>query len=323
MECDMLESYLKQETERQKLGIPPLPLSPEQTAEVCQSREGPPAGKEGLLLTLIKNRVSPGVDPAAKVKAEWLAKVARGEATSPVVSKNDAFFLLGTMLGGYNVGPLVEFLDNPELGAAAAEALKHTILVYGAFDKVVEKSKTNAQAKSVLESWANGDWFLKRPDFPEKMTFKVFKVDGEINTDDFSPAKHASTRPDIPLHALAMGETRFPGGIETIRKFREEGHRVVFVGDDVGTGSSRKSACNSVMWHIGEDTPYIPNQRRAGVVIGGLIAPIFFNTTEDSCGLPLLAEVGRMKTGDLIPPDTKTGEIRNAADEAITRFEFN
>ncbi len=318
----MLESYLKQEAERRKLGIPPLPLSPDETADVSRLLESPPAGKEEILLNLIKNRVSPGVDPAAKVKAEWLTKVARGEAGSPVVSKNDAVFLLGTMLGGYNVDPLVEFLDNPEFGAAAAEALKHTILVYGAFDKVVEKSKSNAHAKTVLESWANGDWFLKRTDFPEKMTFKVFKVDGEINTDDFSPAKHASTRPDIPLHAQAMGETRFPGGIETIKKFREEGHRVVFVGDVVGTGSSRKSACNSVMWHIGEDIPYIPNKRRAGVVIGGLIAPIFFNTTEDSCGLPLLAEVGRMKTGDIITLDTKTGEIRNEAGEVITRFEF-
>jgi len=318
----MLDSYLKQEAERQRLGIPPLPLSPDETAGVCALLESPPAGREEFLLNLIKNRVSPGVDPAAKVKAEWLARVARGDASSPLISKTDAVFLLGTMLGGYNVDPLVEFLDNPDLAAAAAEALKHTILVYGVFDNIVEKAKTNAHAKSVLDSWANGDWFLKRPGFPERMTFKVLKVDGEINTDDFSPAKHASTRPDIPLHAQAMGETRFPGGIEIIRKFREEGHRVVFVGDVVGTGSSRKSACNSVMWHIGEDIPHIPNKRRAGVVIGGLIAPIFFNTTEDSGGLPLLAEVGRMKTGDIITLDTKTGEIRNEAGEVIAKFEF-
>jgi aconitate hydratase 2 / 2-methylisocitrate dehydratase len=318
----MLDSYLKQEAERQKLGIPPLPLTPEQTAEVTKLLESPPAGREEFLLNLIKNRVSPGVDPAAKVKAEWLARIARGESSSPLVSKKDAVFLLGTMLGGYNVDPLVEYLDDPELAPAAAEALKNTILVYGAFDKIVEKAKSNAQAKSVLDSWANGDWFLKRPDFPERMTFKVFKVDGEINTDDFSPAKHASTRPDIPLHAQAMGETRFPGGLETIRKFREEGHRVVFVGDVVGTGSSRKSACNSVMWHIGEDVPYIPNKRRAGVVIGGLIAPIFFNTTEDSGGLPLRAEVGRMKTGDMVTLDTKSGEIRNEAGEVIAGFKF-
>jgi aconitate hydratase 2 / 2-methylisocitrate dehydratase len=318
----MLDTYLKQEAERRKLGIPPLPLNPEQTGEVCRFLESPPAGKEEFLLNLLKNRVSPGVDPAAKVKAEWLAKVGRGEARSPVVSKKEAVFLLGTMLGGYNVDPLVELLDDPELGPDAAEALKHTILVYGAFERIAEKSKGQSQAKMVLESWANGDWFLKKPDFPEQMTFKVFKVDGEINTDDFSPAKQASTRPDIPLHALAMGETRFPGGLETIRKFREEGHRVAFVGDVVGTGSSRKSACNSVMWHIGEDIPYIPNKRRAGVVIGGLIAPIFFNTTEDSGGLPLLAEVGRMKTGDIITIETKTGEIRNEAGGVIAKFEF-
>ncbi|MGB7296737.1 MAG: aconitate hydratase B, partial [Candidatus Aminicenantales bacterium] len=318
----MLESYLKQETERQKLGIPPLPLNPEETAEVCRLLESPPAGQEEFLLDLIKNRVSPGVDPAAEVKAAWLARVAKGEAASPLVPKKDAVFLLGTMLGGYNVGPLVDLLDDPALAPDAAEALKHIILVYGAFDAVVEKSGSNLHARSVLESWAAGEWFLKRPGFPDKMTFKVFKVDGEINTDDFSPAKHASTRPDIPLHSLAMGETCFPGGIETIRKFREEGHRVVFVGDVVGTGSSRKSACNSVMWHIGEDIPYIPNKRRAGVVIGGLIAPIFFNTTEDSGGLPLLAEVGRMKTGDLITLDTGTGEILNEAGEVIARFEF-
>jgi len=318
----MLDSYLENEAERQKLKIPALPLSPEQTVEVCQLLENPPAGKGEFLLNLLKNRVSPGVDPAAKVKAEWLAKVGRGEVRSSALSGKEAVFLLGTMLGGYNVDPLVEFLDDPELGPDAADALKHTILVYGAFDKIAEKSKGNVQARSVLESWANGDWLLKRPDFPEQMTFKVFKVDGEINTDDFSPAKHASTRPDIPLHALAMGETRFPGGIETIRKFREEGHRVVFVGDVVGTGSSRKSACNSVLWHIGEDIPYIPNKRRAGVVIGGLIAPIFFNTTEDSGGLPLMAEVGRIRTGDIISLNTKTGEIRDEAGEVIAKFEF-
>jgi len=318
----MLESYLKQEAERQMLGIPPLPLNPGETAEVCRLLENPPADKEEFLLDLIKNRVSPGVDPAAEVKAGWLAKVAGGEAASPLVSKKDAVFILGTMLGGYNVEPLVDLLDDPALAPDAAEALKHIILVYTAFDSIVEKSKANPHAKSVLESWANGDWFLKRPGFPEKMTFKVFKVDGEINTDDFSPAKHASTRPDIPLHSLAMGETRFPAGIETIRKFREEGHRVVFVGDVVGTGSSRKSACNSVMWHIGEDIPFIPNKRRAGVVIGGLIAPIFFNTTEDSGGLPLLADVSRMKTGDLISLDTRTGEIRSEAGEVIALFQF-
>jgi len=318
----MLESYFKQEGERQKQGIPPLPLNPDETAEVCRHLENPPAGKEELLLNLLKNRVAPGVDPAAKVKAEWLDKVARGLVHSPVVSKKEAVFVLGTMLGGYNISPLVECLDDPDLAPEAAKALKQTILVYGAFDTVAEKSKTNPLAKEVLLSWANGKWFLARPAIPEESTFKVFKVDGEINTDDFSPAKNAWSRPDIPLHALSMGETRFPGGQAAIRKFREEGHNVVFVGDVVGTGSSRKSACNSLMWHIGEDIPFIPNKRRGGVVIGGLIAPIFFNTTEDSGGLPLLADVGKLKTGDLITIETKTGLIKNEAGETIAAFEF-
>jgi len=318
----MLESYFKQESERQKQGIPALPLNPDETAEVCRLLENPAAGKEELLLGLLKNRVAPGVDPAAKVKAEWLAQVASGLGRSPVVSRKDAVFLLGKMLGGYNINPLVEFLDEPGLAPEAAKALKHIILVYGAFDTIAEKSKTNSFAKEILLSWADGEWFLSRPEIPEKFVLKVFKVDGEINTDDFSPAKNAWSRPDIPLHALSMGETRFPGGLATIKKFREEGHMVVFVGDVVGTGSSRKSACNSLMWHIGEDIPFIPNKRRGGVVIGGLIAPIFFNTTEDSGGLPLLADVSKIKTGDIITIETRTGFIKNEAGETIASFEF-
>ncbi len=318
----MLDTYFKQKTEREKLGIPPLPLNPSETEEVCRWLENPPAGKEEMLLDLLRNRVSPGVDPAAKVKAEWLSRVARGEVSSPLISKKDAIFLLGTMVGGYNVDPLVDFLEVEELAPVAASALKNIILVYGAFDKVVEKSTRNPWAKEVLLSWAEAEWFRSRPEIPEKITFKVFKVDGEINTDDLSPAKNAWSRPDIPLHALSMGETRFPGGISTIHKFKQEGYRVAFVGDVVGTGSSRKSACNSLMWHIGEDIPYVPNKRRGGLVIGGLIAPIFFNTTEDSGGLPLITEVSRMKTGDVITLDTRTGEIFNQAGELVARFEF-
>lgn len=318
----MLESYFKQKAERQKLGIPPLPLNPTETKELCRLLESPPVGQEASLLDLLKNGVSPGVDPSAQVKAEWLARVARGETFSPVVSKREAVFLLGTMLGGYNVDPLVDFLDVEELAPAATEALKNIILVYGAFDRVVEKSSQNPWAKEVLISWAEAEWFRSRPELPETLTFKVFKVDGEINTDDFSPAKNAWSRPDIPLHALSMGETRFPGGISIIKKFREEGYRVAFVGDVVGTGSSRKSACNSLMWHIGEDIPYVPNKRRGGWVIGGLIAPIFFNTAEDSGGLPLVTDVSRMKTGDIITLNTKTNEIFNQAGQVIARFEF-
>ena len=318
----MLEAYFAQEKERAKLGIPPLPLSPAETGDVCRFLEAPEGAKGDLILALLRDRVSPGVDPAARVKADWLARIARGELVSPLVSRKDAVPLLGTMLGGYNIGPLVAFLEDPELGAAAADALKKTILIYGAFDAVLGMSKKNRFALSVVKSWAAGEWFLSRPAFPDSLVLKVFKVDGEINTDDFSPAKHASTRPDIPLHALAMGETRFPEGTRMIRSFREEGRRVAFLGDVVGTGSSRKSACNSVMWHIGEDIPFVPNKRRGGVVLGGLIAPIFFNTTEDSGGLPIMCDVGRMKTGDIIVIDTNARVIANEAGAEIAKFEF-
>jgi aconitate hydratase 2/2-methylisocitrate dehydratase len=319
----MLENYRKMETERKAQGIPPLPLNPEETAEVCRNLELPGSGDWVELVGLIKNRVSPGVDSAAKVKAEWLARIARVEAKSPAVSKLDAVFMLGKMLGGYNVDPLVDFLGIEELAAAAAEALKSTILVYGAYEAVVRLSRMNARAKAVLESWARGEWFLSRPALAETLNMTVFKVDGEINTDDFSPAKHAATRPDIPLHALAMGLTRFPGGLETIARLRAEGRRVVFVGDVVGTGSSRKSACNSVMWHIGEDIPFIPNKRRGGVVLGGLIAPIFFNTTEDSGGLPIeKLDVTRLQTGNDIVLDFKAGAVRTGEGEVLSRFDL-
>lgn len=318
----MLESYFQKEKERQAMGIPAPPLTPEEVAEVCAGLENPPAGLEEKLLDLIKNRVSPGVDPGAKIKADWLAKIARREKKSPLISPVEAVNLLGTMLGGYNVDPLVNFLDDPELAEAAASALKKIILVYGAFQKIVEKAKSNPYAREVLESWAKGEWFLSRPEIPEKIVVKVFKVDGEINTDDLSPAKHAWSRPDIPLHSLSMGETRFPGGIKVIKQFRDEGFKVAFVGDVVGTGSSRKSACNSLMWHIGDDIPYVPNKRRGGIVLAGLIAPIFFNTTEDSGGLPLMTDVTSLKTGDVITLNTKEGIIVNDRGEVIAHFEF-
>lgn len=318
----MLELYFKHESERKQLEIPSLPLSPEQAKDVCGLLENPPEGRGELLLSLIQDRVSPGVDPAAKVKAEWLAKIARGEASSPLLTKNQAVFLLGTMLGGYNVELLLSFLEDEELAEEAAKGLKRTILVYGSFEKIVEMSKRNTHAKDILKSWANGDWFQSRPELPEKLSLKVFKVEGEINTDDLSPAKHAWSRPDIPFHALSMGETRFPGGIDTIRKFREGGSQVAFVGDVVGTGSSRKSATNSLLWHIGEDIPFVPNKRRGGVVIGGLIAPIFFNTVEDSGGLPIMCDVKKMKTGDIVIIDTKSGTITNKAGETVAHFAF-
>ncbi len=317
----MLEAYREMEKERAKAGLPPLPLTPAEVAEVCRALERT-GGEEGAALRgLLEDRVAPGVDPSAKVKAEWLAAVAKGGTKAPAVSREDAVRILGTMLGGFNVEPLVEALADRAVAAAAAEALKRTVLVYGRFDAIVELSATNPFAKSVLESWAAGEWFLSREAFPESLVLKVFKVDGEINTDDFSPAGDAPTRPDIPLHAQSMGEKRFPGGNDVMRKFREEGHRVAFVADVVGTGSSRKSACNSLMWHIGEDIPHVPNKRRAGVVIGGLIAPIFFNTAEDSGGLPLLADVTRMKTGDVVTLDFKAGVIRDASGAGISKLE--
>lgn len=319
----MLELYFKQEAERQAQGIPPLPLNPEGTEELCRLLENPPKDKEDLLMKLLNERVAPGVDPAAKVKAAWLTKVAKSKVSSPLLTKTDAALLLGTMLGGYNVEPLIEFLEDKELASEAAEALKQTVLVYSAFDTIAEMSKSNSYAKEVLTSWANGDWFLSKPPFPEKLSLKIFKVDGEVNTDDLSPAKYAWSRPDIPLHALSMGETRFPGGIETIKKFRDEGHQVVFVADVMGTGSSRKSATNSMLWHIGADIPYVPNKRRGGVVIGSLIAPIFFNTVEDSGGLPIKCDVEKLVTGDIIIIDTKEGVISNGSGGTIASFEFH
>ncbi len=319
----MLDTYFKNEGERKAQGIPPLPLDPDQTRELCQILEDPPQGEEALFLNLLKNRIPPGVDPAAKVKAEWLNDLTNGRVSSPFLDKKDAVVLLGTMLGGFNVGPLIALLENDKLAPEAARALKGTILVYNAFDKVADMARDNSYAKDVLESWANGEWFLSRLELPDKLTLKVYKVDGEINTDDFSPAKHAWSRPDIPLHALSMGETRFPGAIDTIRQFRDEGHRVVFVGDVVGTGSSRKSATNSVMWHIGEDIPFVPNKRRAGVVLGGLIAPIFFNTVEDSGGLPIMCDVTRLKTGDVIALDTQAGTITDEKGEKVSAFELD
>ncbi|MCX8160863.1 MAG: bifunctional aconitate hydratase 2/2-methylisocitrate dehydratase [Candidatus Saccharicenans sp.] len=318
----MMESYFQKAREREKQGIPPLPLTAEEAQELCQLLENPPAGKEQDLVYLLEQRISPGVDPAARVKAEWLTQIALGRRKSPLVSPQRAVFLLGTMIGGYNVEPLVSMLEKPELAPMAASALKNIILVYGAYDKVLDLSRSNKYAREVLESWARGEWFLSRPDLPEIIELKVFKVDGEINTDDFSPAKYAWSRPDIPLHALSMGETRFPGGLEIIKQFRQEGYRVAFVGDVVGTGSSRKSACNSLMWHIGEDIPFVPNKRRGGVVIGGLIAPIFFNTTEDSGGLPIQAEVSRLKTGDVVRIKTREGVIVSESGEVLARFDW-
>ena len=306
---EMLVEYRKHVDERAALGVPPQPLTDAQTAALVELLKNPPAGEEAYLVDLLENRVPAGVDQAAYVKAAFLNAIVKGEATSPLVSKERAVYLLGTMLGGYNVAPLVELLDNAELGGLAADALKKTLLVFDAFHDVEEKAKAgNANAKAVLESWAEAEWFTSRPDVPSEMTITVFKVTGETNTDDLSPAQDAWSRPDIPLHANAMlkntrdginpekhGEV---GPISQIKELIAKGNPVAYVGDVVGTGSSRKSATNSVLWFFGDDIPHIPNKRDGGVCLGGKIAPIFFNTMEDAGALPVEIDVTDMNMGD-------------------------
>jgi len=319
----VIDAYLKHVEERKGQGIPPRALDPEQAREVCKLLQKPPKGQEEFLLSLLRDRVSPGVDPAAEVKAEFLAEVVAGKKKSSLMSKKDAIFMLGTMGGGYNVPPLVAALKVKALAGDAAKALSGLTYVYDAFDEVVALAKAkNQAAKAVLESWAEAEWFTSRAGVPDQVKVKVYKVDGEINTDDFSPAGDASTRPDIPLHALAMGKTRFPTGLKTIAEYRAQGFQVAFAGDVVGTGSSRKSAINSVLWHIGEDIPHVPNKRRGGIVIGGVIAPIFFNTAEDSGALPIKTDVSKLKTGDVVTIDCKKGEIRSESGEVLSTFQI-
>ncbi|MBW2474019.1 MAG: bifunctional aconitate hydratase 2/2-methylisocitrate dehydratase [Deltaproteobacteria bacterium] len=318
----MIEAYLMHEKERNAQGIPALPLNPEQTADLCELLQSPPAGKEEFLMELFTERVSPGVDPAAEVKAGFLAEILKGSKSSPLIDKQKAVQILGTMIGGYNVQPLIAALGDAAVADQAAVALSGMTYVYDAAAQVIELSKSNAAAKKVVESWAAAEWFTSKPVMPEIIKVKVFKVEGEINTDDFSPAGDAWSRPDIPLHALAMGKTRFPGGIEEIAKWRAEGHQVAFVGDVVGTGSSRKSACNSVLWCIGDDIPAVPNKRRGGVIIGGVIAPIFFNTAQDSGTLPLKMDVTNLNMGDVITINTAKGEVTNEAGEVVSTFEI-
>lgn len=305
----MLTEYRAHVAEREALGVPPQPLTDAQTADLVELLKNPPAGEEEYLVHLLENRVPAGVDQAAYVKAAFLNAIVKGEATSPLITKERAVYLLGTMLGGYNVAPLVDLLDNAELGGLAAEALKKTLLVFDAFHDVEEKAKAgNANAKAVLESWAEGEWFTSRPDVPSEMTITVFKVTGETNTDDLSPAQDAWSRPDIPLHANAMlknardginpeknGEV---GPLSQIKELIAKGNPVAYVGDVVGTGSSRKSATNSVLWFFGDDIPHIPNKRDGGVCLGGKIAPIFFNTMEDAGALPVEIDVADMNMGD-------------------------
>ncbi|MBD2068548.1 bifunctional aconitate hydratase 2/2-methylisocitrate dehydratase [Leptolyngbya sp. FACHB-671] len=320
----MLESYRQQVAERAALGIPPLPLTAEQTAELCELLKSPPADEAETLLELLRDRIPPGVDQAAYVKAAFLTAIAKGEATSPLVSPVQAVELLETMMGGYNVQSLIDLLkvEDAEIAGAAAIALSKTLLVYDAFHDVEELAESNSYAKQVLDSWAAADWFTSRPSLPEAITVTVFKVPGETNTDDLSPAVHATTRPDIPLHALAMLESRMPGGLETLAELKQKGHPVAYVGDVVGTGSSRKSAINSVLWHIGQDIPFVPNKRSGGFILGGAIAPIFFNTAEDSGALPIECDVSQMETGMVITIHPYKSEITNEAGEVISTFKL-
>ncbi len=318
----MLAAYRHHAAERAASGIPPLPLDVGQTEELCALLQQPPVGETEQLLALIRDRVPPGVDPAAYVKASFLAAVVKGEASSPLINTLQAIELLGTMLGGYNVQALIDTLQSSDdrLATAAAEVLSKITLVYDAFNDVWELSQTNQYAQQVIQAWADGLWFTSKPTLPEVVTLTVFKVAGETNTDDLSPATHATTRPDIPLHALAMLETRQPGSLETIEQLKTQGHPLVYVGDVVGTGSSRKSAINSVLWHTGSDIPYVPNKRTGGYLLGGKIAPIFFNTAEDSGMLPIECEVSQLETGMVIQIHPYKGQITDQNGRVITTF---
>ncbi|GAB3333193.1 bifunctional aconitate hydratase 2/2-methylisocitrate dehydratase [Marilutibacter aestuarii] len=309
----MLEAYRHHVAERAALGIPPLPLTAQQTADVIELLKNPPEGEGDFLLELIAHRVPAGVDDAAQVKASYLAAVAFGTEACPLIDRRRATELLGTMLGGYNIHPLVQLLDDADLGPVAAEALKHTLLMFDAFHDVKDKAdKGNANARAVLQSWADAEWFTSKPEVPESLTVTVFKVPGETNTDDLSPAPDATTRPDIPMHALAMLKNRRDGAafepeedgkrgpIAFIQSLKDKGHPIAYVGDVVGTGSSRKSATNSVQWWTGEDIPYIPNKRFGGVCLGSKIAPIFYNTMEDGGALPIELDVDAMQMGDVV-----------------------
>ena len=319
----MLEDYRAHVAERAYQGLPPLPLNAEQVAALVELIKRPPQGEDDFLLDLLENRVPPGVDQAAYVKAAFLADVATGKVATPLVCRQHAVQVLGTMLGGYNVHTLIALLDDATLAPDAVQALSHTSLIFDAFHDVVEKYKAgNAHAKTLLQSWADAEWFTNKPALPESIQCVVFKVPGETNTDDLSPAQDAWSRPDIPLHAKAMLVNKMPDGLATIAKLKQKGLPLAYVGDVVGTGSSRKSAINSVQWFMGNDIPHLPNKRTGGIVLGTKIAPIFFNTAEDSGALPIQCDVSQMNMGDVITIYPFKGEVKNAAGDAIATFKL-
>ena len=330
----MLENYRKHVENRAAQGIVPQPLNEQQTADLVELLKNPPAGEEATLIDLLENRIPPGVDQAAYVKAAFLAAIVKGETTSPLISKLKAIELLGHMQGGYNVEPLIQALDDKELAKAAGDALKKTLLVFDAFNDVTEKAEAgNEVAKEVLQSWANAEWFTSRPEVPKKATYKTFKVTGETNTDDLSPAQDAWSRPDIPLHALAMlknaregivpDQDGVIGPMKQIEEMKQDGIPLAYVGDVVGTGSSRKSATNSVLWLMGDDIQGVPNKRAGGLVLGGKIAPIFFNTMEDAGSLPIEVDVSKLNMGDVFDIYPHDGKItKHDSDEVLATFEL-
>ncbi|WP_127477209.1 bifunctional aconitate hydratase 2/2-methylisocitrate dehydratase [Sulfurivermis fontis] len=318
----MLKEYREHVEQRAAQGLPPLPLDAKQVAALVELLKNPPKGEEQFLADLLTHRVPPGVDDAAYVKAGFLTALAKGEAKSPVIDRKRATELLGTMLGGYNVRALIELLDDEDMAPIAAQGLAKTLLIFDAYHDVIHKAKTNNWAKQVVDAWAAAEWFTSKPKLAESITLTVFKVPGETNTDDFSPASEAWSRPDIPLHAQAMLVSKMPDALATIGKLKKEGRPLAFVGDVVGTGSSRKSAINSVLWHMGEDIPYVPNKRQGGVILGGKIAPIFFNTAEDSGALPIECDVSKLNTGDVITIKPFEGKIVNAQGEVLATFEL-
>ena len=321
----MLELYRKHVEERAAEGIVPMPLNAEQMTALVELIKYPPKGEEEFILNLLVNRVPAGVDEAAFIKASFLSAITKGEVISPILTASDAAELLGTMLGGYNITPLIELLDNPVLAPIAVKGLSHTLLIFDAFHDIQEKANAgNDFAKQIMQSWADAEWFTSKLSIPEKLTVSVFKVSGETNTDDLSPAPDAWSRPDIPLHAKAMLKIPREGitnAEQQIEALQEQGFPVAYVGDVVGTGSSRKSATNSVLWFIGNDIPFIPNKRAGGVCIGGKIAPIFFNTMEDSGALPFECDVSQLAMGDVIDIYVYEGLIkRHDNDEVICTF---
>lgn len=323
----MLEQYRKHVAERAADGVVPQPLNAEQVSALVELIKQPPAGEDDFILDLLVNRIPAGVDEAAYVKAGFLAAIAKGEANSPILDAARATELLGTMLGGYNIAPLIELLDNDVLAPIVVKALSHTLLVFDAFHDVKEKADAgNAFAKQIIQSWADAEWFTSKPKVAEKQTITVFKVTGETNTDDLSPAPDAWSRPDIPLHAKAMLKIPREGitnAEQQIEALKQKGFPVAYVGDVVGTGSSRKSATNSVLWYMGGDIPYVPNKRGGGVCIGGKIAPIFFNTMEDSGALPFECDVENLAMGDVIDIYPYQGEVkRHDSDELVSKFEL-